>query len=159
MIHDDPAAFAAALPPGRALMGLDLGTVTIGIAVSDTMRRIATPLVTLKRRKFTLDAADLLARAAERAIGGIVLGLPRNMNGSEGPRAQSTRAFARNLAGLTEVPITFWDERLSTVAAERALLEADVSRRRRAEVIDHVAAAYILQGLLDRLGHLEGVPR
>jgi putative holliday junction resolvase len=99
MIHDDPAAFAAVLPRGRALMGLDLGTVTIGIAVSDTFRRIATPLATLRRRKFTLDAADLLKRAEERTIGGIVLGLPRNMDGSEGPRAQSTRAFARNLTG------------------------------------------------------------
>lgn len=159
MIHEDPAAFAAALTPGRALMGLDLGTKTIGIAVSDTSRRIASPLATLARRRFGLDAADLLARAQERAIGGIVLGLPRNMDGSEGPRAQSTRAFARNLAALTPLPIGYWDERLSTVAAERALLEADTSRRRRAEVIDHVAAAFILQGLLDRLGHLDGAPR
>jgi putative Holliday junction resolvase len=136
-------------------MGLDLGTKTIGVAVSDTGRRVATPLRTLKRGKFAGDAAALLALAAERGIGGVILGLPRNMDGSEGPRAQSTRAFARNLAGLTELPIGFWDERLSTVAAERALLEADASRRRRAEVIDHVAAGYILQGLLDRLGHLE----
>jgi putative Holliday junction resolvase len=151
----DVAEFAAALPPGRALMGLDLGTRTIGIAVSDTARRVATPLETIRRTKFGADAAALLALAAGRTIGGVVLGLPRNMDGSEGPRAQSTRAFARNLAGLTQLPITFWDERLSTVAAERALLEADTSRRRRAEVIDHVAAGYILQGLLDRLGHLE----
>lgn len=153
-LHDDPAAFAAALPPGRALMGLDLGTVTIGLAVSDTGRRIATPLRTLRRTKFTADAAALLAIAGERGVGGLVLGLPRNMDGSEGPRAQATRAFARNLGRLTDLPIVFWDERLSTVAAERALLEADASRRRRAEVIDHVAAGYILQGLLDRLGHL-----
>jgi len=153
-IHDDPAEFARALPPGRALMGLDLGTVTIGLAVSDTTRRIATPLRTLKRTKFTADAAELLRLAAERAIGGFVLGLPRNMDGGEGPRAQATRAFARNLARLTPLPMTFWDERLSTVAAERVLLEADTSRRRRAEVIDHVAAGYILQGLLDRMGHL-----
>jgi putative holliday junction resolvase len=149
------AEFAAALPPRRALMGLDLGTRTIGVAVSDTARRVATPLETIRRTKFGADAAALLALAAGRTIGGVVLGLPRNMDGSEGPRAQSTRAFARNLAGLTLLPITFWDERLSTVAAERALLEADTSRRRRAEVIDHVAAGYILQGLLDRLGHLE----
>jgi putative Holliday junction resolvase len=149
------ADFAAALEPGRALAGLDLGTRTIGVAVSDTGRRVATPLRTLARTRFGADAAALLALAAERRIGGLVLGLPRNMDGSEGPRAQSTRAFARNLAGLTELPVTFWDERLSTVAAERALLEADASRRRRAEVIDHVAAGYILQGLLDRLGHLE----
>jgi putative Holliday junction resolvase len=159
VIHEDTAAFAAALPPGRALMGLDLGTKTIGIAVSDTSRRIASPLATLARRRFGLDAADLIARAEERKIGGIVLGLPRNMDGSEGPRAQSTRAFARNLAAVTPLPIGYWDERLSTVAAERALLEADTSRRRRAEVIDHVAAAFILQGLLDRLAHLDGAPR
>ena len=151
--------FAAALPPGRALIGLDLGTKTIGVAVSDTSRRIASPLETIRRTRFGADAAALLALAEARRIGGLVLGLPRNMDGSEGPRAQSTRAFARNLAGLTALPITFWDERLSTVAAERALLEADASRRRRAEVIDHVAAGYILQGLLDRLGHLEGSAR
>ncbi|HRO11991.1 Holliday junction resolvase RuvX [Amaricoccus sp.] len=136
-------------------MGLDLGTRTIGVAVSDTSRRVASPLETIRRTKFSADAAALLRLAEARRIGGLVLGLPRNMDGSEGPRAQSTRAFARNLAGLTELPITFWDERLSTVAAERALLEADASRRRRAEVIDHVAAGYILQGLLDRLAHLE----
>ena len=137
-------------------MGLDLGTRTIGVAVSDSGRRIASPLQTINRTRFGADAAALLALAAARRIGGLVLGLPRNMDGSEGPRAQSTRAFARNLAGLTELPITFWDERLSTVAAERALLEADTSRKRRAEVIDHVAAGYILQGLLDRIGHLTG---
>ena len=154
-VFDAVEGFAHALPPRAALMGLDLGTRTIGIAVSDTGRRIASPLRTLRRGRFGADAAVLLAEADGRTIGGIVLGLPRNMDGSEGPRAQSTRAFARNLAALTERPIGFWDERLSTVAAERALLEADTSRRRRAEVIDHVAAGYILQGLLDRLGHLE----
>ncbi len=157
-VLDEAGAFLQALPAGRALMGLDLGTRTIGVAVSDTARRVATPLRTLRRDRFGTDAAALLALAAERWIGGVVLGLPRNMDGSEGPRAQSTRAFARNLAGLSDLPITFWDERLSTVAAERALLEADTSRRRRAEVIDHVAAGYILQGLLDRLGHLERQP-
>ncbi len=151
--------FAAALPPGRALMGLDLGTKTIGVAVSDTSRRIASPLETIRRTRFAVDAAAILALVGPRRIGGLVLGLPRNMDGSEGPRAQSTRAFARNLAALTALPITFWDERLSTVAAERALLEADASRRRRAAVIDHVAAGYILQGLLDRLGHLEANAR
>jgi putative Holliday junction resolvase len=153
-VLDDAAAFANALPPGRALMGLDLGTKTIGVAVSDTLRRIASPLETIRRTRFTADAARLLALAEGRAIAGLVLGLPKNMDGSEGPRAQSTRAFARNLAALTPLPMVFWDERLSTVAAERALLEADASRRRRAEVIDHVAAGFILQGLLDRLGHL-----
>lgn len=154
MIHEEIEDFAAALAGHRALAGLDLGTVTIGLAVSDRMLSVASPLLTVKRRKFTLDAADLMAQFEAREIGGIVLGLPRNMDGSEGPRAQSTRAFARNLAKLTDRPITFWDERLSTVAAERALLEADTSRRRRAEVIDHVAAAYILQGALDRLARL-----
>lgn len=156
MILEDPAAFAAALAPRRALAGLDLGTRTIGIAVSDTGRRVASPLETLRRTKFTADAAALLALAAARDIGGLVLGLPRNMDGTEGPRSQATRAFARNLTRLTDLPITYWDERLSTVAAERALLEADASRMRRAQVIDHVAAGYILQGLLDRLGHLAG---
>lgn len=147
------AALAALGPlPGHGvLLGLDLGTKTIGIAVSDLARCIASPLTTLKRRKFTADAQALLALAAERQATGFVLGLPLNMDGSEGPRAQSTRAFARNLSRLTELPIALWDERLSTVAAERALLAADTSRARRAEVIDHVAAAYILQGALDRL--------
>lgn len=148
--------FAAALAPRRALLGLDLGTKTIGVAVSDTLRRIASPLRTLRRSTFGTDAAVLIAIAAERGIGGVVLGLPRNMDGSEGPRCQSTRAFARNLAGRMPLPITFWDERLSTVAAERMLIAADTSRMRRAQVIDHVAAGYILQGFLDRLGHLEG---
>lgn len=157
-VIEEVRAFAAAVAPPSALMGLDLGTKTIGIAVSDTYQRIASPLRTVQRTKFGADAAALLAEAAPRAIGGFVLGLPRNMDGSEGPRAQSTRAFARNLAALTDRPITFWDERLSTVAAERALLEADASRRRRAEVIDHVAAGYILQGLLDRLAHLDRAP-
>nr|WP_275982178.1 Holliday junction resolvase RuvX [Frigidibacter sp. ROC022] len=147
--------FAAALPRQAALAGGDLGTKTIGVAVSDRLRSVASPLRTIRRTKFTKDAAALLAILAEREIGGLVLGLPRNMDGSEGPRCQSTRAFARNLARLTDLPITFWDERLSTVAAERALLEADTSRKRRSEVIDHVAAGYILQGLLDRLRYLE----
>ena len=155
MITDDIATFVASVPPLRALAGLDLGTVTIGVAVSDGMRQVATPLETIKRKKFGLDADRLLKICADRNIAGIVLGLPLNMDGSEGPRCQSTRAFARNLEKLTELPITFWDERLSTVAAERALLEADTSRKRRAEVIDHVAASYILQGALDRLSHMQ----
>lgn len=154
MIVEEIAEFAAALPPGTALAGLDLGDKTIGIAVSDAMRQVATPLETLRRGKFSADAAKLLEIAAGRRLGGFVLGLPRNMDGSEGPRCQSTRAFARNLARLTELPITYWDERLSTVAAERALIEADTSRARRAQVIDHVAAGYILQGALDRMRHL-----
>ncbi len=155
MIHDAIADFAAALAPGRAVAGLDLGTRTIGVAVSDRMRGVATPLTTIRRTKFTEDAAALLRLAAERDLGGLILGLPRNMDGSEGPRCQSTRAFARNLSRLTDLPIGFWDERLSTVAAERALLEADTSRKRRSEVIDHVAAGFILQGALDRLRNLE----
>ncbi len=155
MIHDAIEDFAAALPPMRAIAGLDLGTKTIGVAVSDNFLTVATPLETVKRKKFGVDAARLLEIAAERDLGGFVLGLPRNMDGSEGPRCQSTRAFARNLSRLTDLPIGFWDERLSTVAAERALLEADTSRARRAEVIDHVAAGYILQGVMDRLGHLK----
>ena len=150
----DPIAFVAALPPGKRLFGLDLGTKTIGIALSDERFLIATPLITLSRVKFGKDAAALIELADRHDVGAYVLGLPINMDGSEGPRAQSTRAFARNLAGLSELPIVFWDERLSTVAAERALLEADASRRRRAEVIDRVAAGYILQGFLDRLDHL-----
>ncbi|SEQ66480.1 Holliday junction resolvase RuvX [Thalassovita taeanensis] len=154
MIFDEITEFAAALPAHQALMGLDLGDKTIGVAVSDLMHSVATPLETVRRKKFGLDAARLLELIEARRIGGIVLGLPRNMDGSEGPRCQSTRAFARNLSRLTELPIGFWDERLSTVAAERALLEADTSRKRRAEVIDHVAASYILQGVLDRLRHL-----
>lgn len=154
MICDDFENFAAVLPRHRAIAGLDLGTVTIGVAVSDGMRQVATPLETIKRKKFGVDAEKLLAICIARDISGIVLGLPLNMDGSEGPRCQSTRAFARNLEQLTDLPIAFWDERLSTVAAERALLEADTSRRRRAEVIDHVAASYILQGALDRLSYM-----
>jgi putative pre-16S rRNA nuclease len=153
VICDTIEDFVAAAPSG-ALMGLDLGDKTIGVAVSDTLRSVASPLKTLKRGKFSVNAEELLALAAERAISGIVLGLPLNMDGTEGPRCQSTRAFARNLTGRTDLPITFWDERLSTVAAERALLEADTSRARRAEVIDHVAASYILQGVLERIGFM-----
>lgn len=154
MILPEVEAFARALPRGRALAGLDLGDKTIGVAVSDRLLSVATPLETIRRSKFTQDAARLLTLCESREIGGLVLGLPRNMDGSEGPRCQSTRAFARNLERLSTLPITFWDERLSTVAATRALLEADTSRKRRAEVIDHVAAGYILQGALDRLAHL-----
>ncbi len=154
MIFDDFPDFAVALAPMQALAGLDFGEKTIGIAVSDRMRGVASPLETIRRKKFSVDAGKLLDIVAERDIGGLVLGLPRNMDGSEGPRCQSTRAFARNLSQRTELPIGFWDERLSTVAAERALLEADTSRKRRSEVIDHVAAAYILQGALDRMRHL-----
>ena len=154
MICETIEDFLAALPRVRAVAGLDLGEKTIGVAVSDRMLSVASPLQTIRRTKFTKDAEALLALVAARELGGLVLGLPRNMDGTEGPRCQSTRAFARNLSRLTDLPIGFWDERLSTVAAERALLEADTSRKRRSEVIDHVAAGYILQGALDRIGHL-----
>jgi len=155
MILEDVTEFVTSLANYAPLAGLDLGTKTIGISVSDAGHMIATPLETIKRTKFQADAKRLLEITDHRQIGGLVLGLPRNMDGSEGPRAQATRAFARNLTRLTDLPITYWDERLSTVAAERALLEADTSRKRRAEVIDHVAAGVILQGLLDRLRNLK----
>lgn len=150
-VHAETADFLAALPPMGPLLGLDLGDKTIGLAISDPRRGIASPLQTIRRRKFTLDAAELLKLAEARGVSGLVLGLPLNMDGTEGPRVQKTRAFARNLSGLTALPIGFWDERLSTVAAERALLDADMSRAKRAQVIDHVAAGVILQGFLDRL--------
>ena len=142
-------------PPRGALLGLDLGSKTIGVAVSDPDRELAAGVETIARKNFTADARHLLALAAERTAVGLVLGLPVNMDGSEGPRAQSTRAFARNLAKLTELPIALWDERLSTAAVERELIAADVSRAKRAAVIDQHAAAYILQGALDRLANLK----
>jgi putative Holliday junction resolvase len=145
---------AAALLPARgALLGLDLGTKTIGVAASDPDRRLATPVETILRKRFNLDAEHLFKLAGERHAVGFVLGLPINMDGIEGPRAQATRAFARNLATLTALPIALWDERLSTAAVERALIEADASRAKRKAVIDQHAAAYILQGALDRLAH------
>ena len=142
---------AALMPARGALIGLDLGTKTIGVAVSDPDRRLATPVETIARKRFSDDAARLFALASERRATGFVLGLPVNMDGTEGPRAQATRAFARNLAKLTELPIALWDERLSTAAVERALIEADVSRAKRKAVIDQHAATFILQGALDRL--------
>jgi putative Holliday junction resolvase len=141
-------------PPRGALIGLDLGTKTIGIAVSDPDRRLATGVETIQRKTFTSDATRLLAIAGERKAVGFILGLPINMDGSEGPRAQSTRAFARNLAKLTDLGIGLWDERLSTVAVERELIGMDMSRARRAKVIDEHAAIFILQGALDRLATL-----
>ncbi len=140
-----------ALPPTGKLLGLDLGTKTIGVAISDGMRYSATPLETIRRTKFTEDANRLLELIKENNAVGLVLGLPLNMDGSEGPRVQSTRAFARNLAQKTDLPIAFWDERLSTAAVTRTLLEADVRRSKRAEVVDKLAASYILQGALERL--------
>ena len=146
---------AALLPERGALIGLDLGTKTIGVAASDPDRRVAAPVETIARKRFNLDAPRILALAAERRAIGLVLGLPINMDGSEGPRAQSTRAFARNLAQLTELPIALWDERLSTAAVEREMIAADLTRQRRGEIIDRVAAAYILQGFLDFLGRAD----
>jgi putative pre-16S rRNA nuclease len=145
---------APRLPARGALIGLDLGTKTIGVAASDPDRRLAMAVETVSRKRFVEDAARLLALAAERHAVGFVLGLPINMDGTEGPRAQSTRAFARNLSRLTELPIALWDERLSTAAVERDLIAADASRARRAKVIDQHAAAFILQGALDRLTRL-----
>jgi putative Holliday junction resolvase len=149
--YSEASAFAADLPATGALIGIDLGTKTIGLALSDPRRRIATPLVTIARTKFAADAKVLLDAAAKNAVAGFVLGLPLNMDGSEGPRVQATRAFARNVRALTPLPILFWDERLSTAAVTRTLIEADTSRRRRGELVDKMAAAYILQGALDRM--------
>jgi putative Holliday junction resolvase len=142
----------SALPPSGKLLGLDLGSKTIGVAVSDGVRLSATPLETIARTKFTADAARIIALIAENKVVGIVIGLPLNMDGSEGPRAQSTRAFARNLSQRVEVPIVFWDERLSTSAVTRMMIEeADMRRDKRAAVVDKLAASYILQGALERL--------
>ena len=141
------------LAPQARLLGVDLGDKTIGLALSDTRRTIASPLETLKRTKFRADAERLLALAKRHDVGALVVGLPRNMDGSEGPRAQSTRAFVKNLAPLTTLAIAFWDERLSTAAVTRTLIAADASRKRRAALVDKMAAAYILQGALDRLGY------
>lgn len=145
---------AERLKAGDRLLGLDVGTRTIGLALSDISHTIASPLKTIRRTKFTSDAQKLGTTIEEHAVAGLIVGLPINMDGSEGRRAQATRAFARNLSGKTDLPIVFWDERLSTVAVERTLLEADTSRKRRSEVIDKMAAAYILQGALDRLARL-----
>jgi len=142
------------LKPGQRLLGLDLGEKTIGVALSDALLMTATPVETLKRRKFTEDAQKLIALAEKEEVAAFVLGLPVNMDGSEGPRAQSVRAFARNLGRLTDIPVVLWDERLSTAAVERTMLDADLSRARRAEVVDKLAASWILQGLLDYLRNL-----
>jgi len=143
-----------ALAPGMRLLGLDLGEKTIGLALSDTTLTVATPMQTLTRGKFTADAAELAEIVAEHGVGGLVIGLPLNMDGSEGPSAQSARAFARNFAARSPLPVALCDERLSTAAVTRTLLEADASRKRRAALVDKMAAAYILQGALDRMRHL-----
>jgi putative Holliday junction resolvase len=145
---------AAHLSPGQRLMGLDVGSKTVGIAVSDAGLTIATPIETLRRTKFRADAAKLGTLFEQRHVGGLIIGLPVNMDGSEGPRCQSVRQFAANLLDAYDLPIAFWDERLSTAAVTRTLLDADLSRKRRGEVVDKLAAAFILQGALDGLAHL-----
>ena len=150
----DLESFAATLSGLAPLIGLDVGTKTIGVALSDRTRTVATALETVRRKKFRDDAARLLEIISAEHIAGIVIGLPINLDGSEGPRSQSTRAFARNLAAITDIPLFYWDERWSTAAVERTLIAADASRRRREEVIDKLAATYILQGALDRLANL-----
>ena len=149
----DLNALAASVAPGSRLIGLDLGEKTIGIALSDTQRTIASPLMTRKRTNFAADFAFLTGLVSEHGVGGLIVGLPLNMNGSEGPSAQSARAFARNFAARSELPVLLWDERLSTAAVTRTLLAADASRKRRAQLVDKLAAAYVLQGVLDALNH------
>jgi putative Holliday junction resolvase len=151
MTDNLPASPLESIPPTGRIMGLDLGTKTIGVAISDGMRYSATPLETIKRTKFTQDAIRLEELIAQNNIAAIILGLPLNMDGSEGPRVQSTRAFARSLAQRISLPIAFWDERLSTSAVTRMMIDADLRRDRRAEIVDKLAASYILQGALDRL--------
>ena len=152
MILNDPAELREATPPGKRLMGLDVGTKTIGLALSDTRRVIATPLETIRRRRFREDTARLLALIDTHDIGGLVIGLPLTLAGTDGPRTQSVRQFARNLLALRDLPIVLWDERLSTAAVTREMIAADLTRKRRGEIVDRVAAAYILQGCLDYLG-------
>jgi putative Holliday junction resolvase len=151
MIFLTPAELAAALPRPMRLAGLDLGEKTIGIAIGDPGHHVASPLTTIRRTKFTKDATELLRILDERQIGGLVIGLPLNMDGSEGPRCQSVRQFARNLEPMRDLPIAFWDERMSTMAVTRTMIEADLSRAKRSKVVDQSAAAFILQGALDSL--------
>lgn len=151
MIHDSPAALKAALGRHQRLLGLDLGEKTIGLALSDPGLSVASPVTTIRRTKFTADAKELQRIVTERQVGGLVIGLPLNMDGREGPRCQSVRQFAANLMKLQDLPILFWDERLSTVAVERDMISADLTRAKRAKVVDQAAAAFILQGVLDAL--------
>jgi putative Holliday junction resolvase len=152
MILAEVSALCDAVPAGMRLLGLDVGTKTIGLAVSDSRRVIATPLETIRRRNFRTDTARLFALIDARAVGGLVVGLPLTLDGGDGPRTQSVRQFARNLLALRDLPVAFWDERLSTAAVTREMISHDMTRRRRAEIVDRVAAAYILQGCLDYLG-------
>lgn len=158
MIVADPAALRAALPRNQRLLGLDLGEKTIGLALSDPMLSVASPVSTIKRSKFTADANALLKLAAERGVGGLVIGLPLNMDGSEGPRCQSTRQFGANLLKMKDFPILFWDERMSTLAVEREMIAHDVTRAKRDKVVDQAAAAFILQGVLDALARQKPAP-
>ena len=151
MIVTDPSELQAALNKGERLFGLDLGEKTIGIALSDVMLTVATPLETIARRKFSIDADTLIALIEKHGVGGLVVGLPLNMNASEGPAAQSARAFVRNFLAKHDLPVLLWDERLSTAAVTRTLIEADVSRAKRKDVVDKMAASFILQGVLDFL--------
>src|SRR5579864_3321965 len=151
VIFSSVSDFRSAVAPGARLLGLDLGEKTIGLALSDTLLTVATPMESMRRGKFSADAARLDDIVAKENVGGLVIGLPLNMNGSEGPSAQSARAFARNFAARSPLPVLMWDERLSTAAVTRTLLAADTSRKRRAQVVDKMAAGYILQGALDRL--------
>lgn len=155
MLFDNPRELRAAVPSGRRLIGLDVGTKTIGLALSDTRLVIASPLDTLRRRRFRDDMAALSALVDKHDAGGLVIGLPLSLDGRDGPRTQSVRQFARNLLGLRDMPVAFWDERLSTAAVTREMIAHDMTRKRRAEIVDRVAAAYILQGFLDATGRAE----
>ena len=155
MLVDDPKALRGAVPAGRRVMGLDVGTKTIGLALSDTRLVIASPLETIRRRRFRDDMAALFALVDRHDVGGLVIGLPLSLAGSDSPRTQSVRQFARNLLALRDLPVAFWDERLSTAAVTRQMIAHDMTRKRRAEIVDKVAAAYILQGFLDAMGHSE----
>lgn len=152
MIHDNPAALRAAVPTGRRLIGLDVGTKTIGLALSDTRLVIASPLETIRRRGFRDDMTALFALIDRHGVGGAVIGLPLALDGRDSPRTQSVRAFVRSLLGLRDLPALLWDERMSTAAVTREMIAADMTRKRRAEIVDKVAAAYILQGCLDAMG-------
>jgi putative Holliday junction resolvase len=153
MILTNPLELREAVPAGARLMGLDVGTKTVGLALSDTRQLIATPLETIRRRRFREDMTRLFALVDSHGVGGLVIGLPLTLAGSDGPRTQSVRQFARNLMEFRDLPVAFWDERLSTAAVTREMIAADLTRKRRGEIVDRVAAAYILQGCLDYLSH------
>jgi len=157
MLLDDPRQLRAAVPSGRRVMGLDVGTKTIGLALSDTRLVIASPLETIRRRRFREDTAALFALVERHDVGGLVIGLPLSLGGGDSPRTQSVRQFARNLLALRDMPVALWDERLSTAAVTREMIAHDMTRKRRAEIVDRVAAAYILQGFLDAMGRKDPI--